>query len=174
MNDLSTLTAQPRPMTVDGETYMVYPLDMDGWGAIQAWLDAQRPDPFDVVKKAIEKGGFTLQQQQYMISQALDKAMETKPLLGSVEADALLMSIPGYTQVLYQSIRKGRPDFTEADASELASKLTATDFANVNMSTNLDLMASDPKAESPTTEKSGKASRNRRRNRKTGGRSSTS
>lgn len=173
MNDLRTLTAQPRPLTVDGETYMVHPLDMDGWGAIQAWLDAQRPDPFEIVKKAIEKGGFTMQQQQYMISQAIEKAMEPKPLLGSVEADALLMSIPGYTQVLYQSIRKGRPDFTEADASALAAKLTAADFANVTISTNLDLMASDPKAESPTTEKAGN-SRSRRRERRTGGKSTTS
>lgn len=166
MNDLRTLTAQPRPLVVDGETYMVHPLDMNGWGAIQAWLDAQRPDPFDIVKKAIDKGGFTVAQQQYMIKEAIDKAMEPKPLLGSVEADAILLSIPGYTQVLYQSIHKGRPDFTEADAAELAAKLTATDFANVNMSTNLDLMATDPKAESPSPEArttGSAASRKRRR-----------
>lgn len=170
MNDLRTLTAQPRPMTVDGETYMVHPLDMNGWGAIQAWLDAQRPDPFEVVKAAIAKGGWSFAQEQYMIQQAIEKSMETKPLLGSVEADALLLSIPGYTQILYQSIRKGRPEFTEQDAADLAAKLTAADFANVNLSTNLDLMASDPKAEAPTTKTSGSAqSRRRKRAKRTGG-----
>ena len=104
--------------------------------------------------------------------------MQPPPLLGSVEADALLMSIPGYTQILYQSIRKGRPEFTEADAAELASKLTAVDFANVNLSTDLNLMISDPKADPPTTTTratSGSAESRRRkgRNRKTGGRSTT-
>lgn len=180
MNDLKTLTARPQPVTVDGEAYMVHPLDVDDWGEVQAWLDRQHADPFDAVKAAIAKGGFSMTIQQYMIDKALEKSMKPKCRLGSVEADELLTSMEGYAWILYLAIRKGRPEFTEKDALALAAKLAAVDMTQVGHVTTMNMMVSDPKDEplnvKPPLNKSGSAaSRRRPRNpTATGGRSSTS
>lgn len=180
MNDLKTLTAQPQPLTVDGETYMVHPFTVDDWGALQAWVDRQHPDPFDVVRDAINKGGFSQAIQKQMIKDALDKATGPKNLIGSVEADTLLMSMEGYTQVLFLSIRKGRPGFTEKDAGELAVKLTTTDMTKLGHLSTMDMLVSDPKSEPlnvvPPSKTSGSAASRRRPKpqRPTGGNSSTS
>jgi hypothetical protein len=178
MSELTTLTAQPRPMTVDGETYMVHPFTLDDWGELQAWLDRQHPDPFEIVKAAIAKGGFTVAQQQFMIKEALEKAARPKCKIGTVEADELTMSMEGMRQVLYLSIRKGRPGFTEADAAELAVKLTNVDVANLAQSSTLDMLISDPKSEPPGVKPPSKtsgpaASARRRPERSPGGPSST-
>jgi hypothetical protein len=179
MNDLRTLTAQPQPLTVDGETYWIHPLDVNDLGALQAWIDRQHADPFDVVKAVIDKGGFTVTMQQYMIAEALRESIKPKARLGSAEADELLLSMEGSRQVLYLSIRKGRPDFTEAAAAELAAKLTTTDVAKLNHLSTLDMVASDPKGEplniKPPSKSSGSAAsrRQRRAAKKTGGSSST-
>jgi hypothetical protein len=166
MNDLKILTAQPQPLAIDGETYMVHPLTIEDWGALQAWVDRQFVDPFDVVAKAIEKGKFTVAQQQYMLSEALKESIKPKAPLGSIEADALLMSMDGYTQVLYLSIRKGRPGFTEKDARNLALKLSAADATKLGQVSTLNLVASDPKDEplnvTPPARKSGSAASLRR------------
>lgn len=172
MNDLKTLTAQPQPIVVDGETYMAHPLSMDDWGAIQAWLDAQHASPFEVVKAAIAKGGFSIAQQQYMLDKAIEKATKPTCRIGTFEADELLTSMQGYAQILYLSIRKGRPEFTEKDAAELAMKLAAVDMAQVGQATNLNMMVSDPKDEplnvKPPLKKSGSAASGSRRRSKKG------
>lgn len=179
MSELTTLTAQPSPMTIDGETYMVHPFDMNDWGELQAWVDRQHPDPFEIVKAAIAKGGFTFAQQQFMLKEALEKASKPKCKIGTVEADELTMSMEGMRQVLFLSIRKGRPGFTEADAADLSTKLSMVDVANLAQSSTLDMLVSDPKSEpldiKPPSKTSGPAaSAKRRRRRNPGGRSTTS
>jgi hypothetical protein len=167
MNDLKTLTAQPSPVVIDGETYVVHPLSMDDWGALQAWLDEQHANPFEVVKAAIAGGGFTVVQQQYMLDKALERAMKPRCKIGSLEADELLTSMEGYAQVLYLSVRKGRPDFTKADALELAAKLAAVDMTQVGHASTMNMMVSDPKDEplnvTPPSKRSGSAASGRRR-----------
>lgn len=147
MNDLKTLTAQPQPLIVDGETYMVHPFDMNDWGALQAWIDKQHADPFDIVSAAIKKGEFTITMQQYMIDKAMEKAMKPRCPLGSPEADELVMSMAGQKQLLYLSIRKGRPDFTEEQAGDLVVKLTAVDTAKLGQLSTINMVVSDPKDE---------------------------
>lgn len=174
MNDLKTLTAAPSPVVIDGETYMVHPLDMKDWGAIEAWLNAQFGNPFEAVKDAIAMGGFTIAQQQYMMDKAIEKSMRPKCRIGSAEADAILTSMAGYAQVLYHCIRKGRPDFTEADAMELAAKLATVDMAQVGHASTMNMVVQDPKDEplnvTPPLKKSGSAaSRRRRKSIATGG-----
>lgn len=175
VNDLKILTAQPQPIVLGDETYMAHPLTVDDWGEVQAWLDAQHKNPFTVVKAAIAEGGFSMAIQQYMINQALDRATKPTCRIGSPEADELLTSMQGYAQILYISIRKGRPEFTVKDAAELAMKLTAIDMVEIGQATTLNMMASDPKDEpldvKPPLKKSGPAaSRSRTRAaKKTGG-----
>lgn len=174
MNDLKTMTAAPSPVVVDGETYMVHPLTMKDWGAIQSWLDAQYANPFEVVKSAIALGGFTVEQQKHMMNRALEEAMKPKCKIGSLEADELLTSMEGYAQVLYHCVRKGRPEFTEDDALELAAKLAAVDMTQVGHVSTMNMVVQDPKDEplnvTPPLKKSGSAaSRRRRKSTGTGG-----
>lgn len=172
MNDLKTLTAAPSPVTIDGETYMVHPLTVKDWGDLQSWLDAQRKNPFEAVKEAIALGGFTFEQQKHMLNQALVEATKPKCKIGSIEADELLTSMEGYAQVLYLSVRKGRPGFTEADSLELAAKLAAVDMTQVGHVTTMNMMVQDPKDEplnvTPPLKKSGSAASQRRRKKSTG------
>lgn len=172
MNDLKTLTAQPSPMTVDGETYLTHPLTIEDWGALQAWLDRQHPNPLELVKETIAKGGFNRAQEQYLLEKALEKASKPRTQLGSPEADQLLMSVPGWTQVLYLSIKKGRPGFTEQDAALLAAKLSFVDVAQMARNTTLDMVASDPKDEPLTIlpkKTNGSAASRKRKRREIGG-----
>lgn len=145
MNNIATLTAQPQTLSVDGKEYKVYPLTFADLGELQTWIDSQFPDPFEVVSKAMKSGNFNYAQQQYMLSQAIDKATRPKHLLGTPEADELLMSIEGCKKTLVLSIRRGDESFTDEDADNLFAKLTEADIAKINFATNLDMVASDPK-----------------------------
>ncbi len=177
MNDISTLSAQPQTLSVDGKEYKVYPLTLADLGELQVWIDSQFPDPFEVVSKAMKSGHFNVAQQQYLMNQAMEKATRPKHLLGTMEADELLLSAEGYKQVLIVSIRKGDPSFTASDAEELFKKMTQADVAKLERVTNLDMVATDPKDMPlnivPPSKENGSAisRRQRRANRGTGGHS---
>jgi len=145
MNNIATLTAQPQTLAVDGKEYKVYPLTFADLGELQTWVDSQFPDPFAVVSKAMKSGEFNYAQQQYMLSQAIEKATRPKHLLGTPEADELLMSIEGCKKTLVLSIRRGDPTFTEDDADRLFAKMTEADIAKLNIAMNLDMVTNDPK-----------------------------
>lgn len=145
MNNLATLTGQPQTLRVDGEEYQVYPLTFADLGKLQKWIDDQFPDPFEVVSKAIKSGNFNYAQQQFMLDKAIDKATKPKHLIGSPEADELLLSAEGYKQVLIHSIRKGDPGFSDEDARSLFEKMTQADVMKLQSASNLDLVANDPK-----------------------------
>lgn len=146
MNNLASLTAQPRPLKIGDIEYMAHPLTMDDLGALQAWIDRQRPDPFDVVNAAIAKGNYSMAQQQFLLKAALEESRKPRMLIGSSEADELIGSVEGIKHVLYLSIKKSRPDFTEADADILFSSLTSVDIAKTYNVTGLDLVVNDPKS----------------------------
>jgi hypothetical protein len=180
MDNLATLTGQPRTMTVDGQDYKVHPLDLGDFGALQAWVDDQFPNPFAEVKKAFALGGFNFEQQKYMLDLAMEKASKPRHLIGTPEADELLMSVEGYKRVLFLSIRKGDPSFTEADAEQLFAKMTFVDIAQLGQATDLDMVTSDPKGdalnETPLDVKSGSAGNRRQRlaaRKRSGGNSTT-
>lgn len=178
MNDITTLTAQPQILKVDGKEYKVYPLTLADLGELQTWVDSQFPDPFEVASKAMKSGNFNVAQQQYLMNQAMEKATRPKRLLGTMEADELLLSAEGYKQVLIISIRKGDPSFTESDAEALFKNMTQADVARFEHVTNLDMVATDPKDMPlnivPPSKENGSAisRRQRRANRGTGGISS--
>jgi hypothetical protein len=179
MNNIATLTAQPQSLVVDGKEYKVYPLTFADLGELQTWIDSQFPDPFEVVSKAMKSGNFNYAQQQYMLSQAIEKATRPKHLLGTPEADELLMSMEGAKKTLTLSIRRGNPAFTDEEADKLFSKLTEADVAKIAVATNLDMVVTDPKEQSlnvlPPPRPNGSAtSRKQRRasRRGTGGNSS--
>ena len=144
MNDLSTLTMQPKTLTVDGREYKVHPLTLGDFGALQAWVDSQIPDPCLAAKKAINSGGLNMAQQQCFIREALQLASR-RHLIGTPEADALIRSVEGMKYTLYLSIRKGDPAFTEKDAEAMFAKMDFMDMASFGQASTLDMVVGDPK-----------------------------
>lgn len=180
MDDLATLTMQPRTLTVNGRDYKIHPLDLGDFGKLQEWIDTQFPSPFIAVKEAFAMGGFTFAQQQFMLEKAIEKAARPRHLIGTPEADELLTSVEGYKQVLFLSIRKGDPSFSEADAEKLFADMTFVDIAQLGQASNLDMVATDPKEDEPNATPlaaasgSAKNRRARRADRKrSGGKSTT-
>lgn len=146
MSDLSRLTKQPKPFTHGGKVYQMHPLEIDDFGRLQAWVDSQRPDPFAEVAKQIGIGRFTVAQEKHLIEAAVKVSIEPKPKIGTPEADAILVSLAGVKQFFYLSVRKGDPDFTEAEAAEVVDQLNAAELNQVLTLTTVDKVASDPKS----------------------------
>lgn len=164
MNDLASLTGQSvRSLRVDGQAYDLHPLTLDDYGRLQAWVDRQFPDPFEIVSAQIERGRlvvaddgtesrvpYPLAQQQYLLKLALETSSQGRRLLGTPEADQKVQAVEGIQEMMTLSIRKGRPEFTTADAKALYSKLTVAQIARIFSATNADLVLSDPKAPATT------------------------
>lgn len=148
IKSLARLTGQPTTLEVDGERYDVHPLSFGDLGSLQAWIDGRRADPFATLAAQLGTGRFSVAQEKHMMALALEQATRPGPPLGTPEADAMLNTLEGYAEVLYLTIRKGRPGFTREDASRLLAALGEGRLGQVRRTTDLDLV-SDPKAPTP-------------------------
>ena len=145
MNDLATLTGAPAHVEAGGESHDIHPLTLDDLGQLQAWVDAQRPDPFEVVSRQLAAGKWSLEQQKHLLACAVHEASQPKPRLGTPEAAALLNTITGRAEQLYMAIRKGEPDFSRKQALEFYEKLNAAEVARALSAAEAEL-ATAPKA----------------------------
>jgi hypothetical protein len=147
MNGISSLTRQPRPLKVAGldETYLLHPLTIDDVGRLQGWIDAQFPDPFAVAQRAIDRGNYTVLQQQYLLKLAMESATQPGHPIGTPEADHLLQSMEGFKELLKLSIRKGKPEFSDEDAQRLFMHCGLADLQAVYAATEVEIVMGDPK-----------------------------
>jgi hypothetical protein len=127
--DLATLTNQPRPLTIAGRTYQVYPLTLADLGALQKWVDGQFPDPLDALRGKLD--GFSPEHQRFLLKDAAEAARKPKPQLGTPEADEMLERVDGLAELLYLGIRRGDAAFTREDAAALCGGLTPADVGAV-------------------------------------------
>jgi len=166
MNDLGSLTAQPTRLSLGGEAFDLHPLTIADFGRLQAWVDAQFPNPFDVVGAQISRGRvvenadgttsrvpFTVEQERYLYRLAGEMAVNTRRLIGTPEGDSVLRSLAGVLEQLYLSISKGDPTFTRERAAALVENLSLVEINRVMSATTVDLVAGepDPKARPGTT-----------------------
>ncbi len=165
MNDLATLTSQPVPLRVEvkdvtgkptGEVleYLIHPFVISDFGVMQSWIDRQFPDPFDnargVIAKALEDGKpFNVAQEQFLLRTASELAIRSRRLIGTPDADVLMMSLEGALQVIELSIRKGDPTFDKDKARRLYDNMTSADFVKLYQYTQVQYVVSDPKASQP-------------------------
>jgi hypothetical protein len=122
MNDPATLTGQPKPVTAGDETRLIYPLDAEGIGKLQAWVDAQFPNPFEVLDRELRDRAYNTAQQQFLMRTAMELSVRGRRLIGTPEADALINSAAGTKYMLFLAISRGDPAFTEADAQRFYEK----------------------------------------------------
>lgn len=160
-HSLADLTSQPITLRVavkddDGnpttETleYLVHPLDFSDIGALQRWIDQQFPDPYESAWEAIrrqESNGkpFNVAQQQFILKNAAELALRPANLIGTPEADRLLLSTEGLRQIILAGIRKGDPSFDEEKADRLLRSMTSMDIAKAYAATQMNMVVSDPK-----------------------------
>lgn len=147
MNDLATLNGKGQTITADGREYRCLPLTLDDHGDLQAWIDTQQLDPFEVVSHQIESRAIPIEVQKFLYRSALELSTRNRVLIGSPEANALLDSAAGEREILYLSIRKGDPTFTRAQAAEVYTQLR--EAARLKALGAADVMrgeADDPKA----------------------------
>ena len=148
-----------RTIQVAGEKYQIHPLSIDDMMVdMQAWLDTQFPDPFDVVGRQIDAGRIVVDHeghegrepypmavQQFMIRTALETSAKGRPRFGTPDADEMCQTAAGVAEMMFLSIRKGRPDFTRDQARDLYRELTLPQVTAVFAGTNADQVMSDPK-----------------------------
>jgi hypothetical protein len=147
-DSLAALTAQPKPLTIKGRTYNLYPFTLKDLGALEAWAQAQFPDPFVVAQRAMDN--FNVAQQKLLLATALELASKMKPKLGTPEVDGLIQSIDGIKHVLYLSISKGDPNFTTEDAEAIFDDLGVAEIAKVFAATDVAKVVGSPKDEALT------------------------
>ena len=161
MNSLADLTSAPVRLRVarkdeqgqpTGEVveYWIHPLTFADHGALQRWVDEQFPDPFEAAWMAIQrqrdKGQpFNVAQEQFLLKTAAELAIRPRHLIGTPEADALLMSTEGLKRIILEGIRKGDPSFDLAAADRLVRDLSQLDLLRAYAATQMDLIMSDPK-----------------------------
>lgn len=145
-NNLADLTAQPKPLRVGDDTFLLHPLDVGDFGALQAWIDAQQPDPFAVYDRVASR--YPIAQQRALFDKAMELAARPGPKLGTAEADGFLQSLEGAREILYLSIRKGDPSFSRARAEEVFKRLGVAGVARALALSHADQLmgADDPKA----------------------------
>lgn len=145
MNDLATLTLQPRPITVGGKTYLIHPFTVGDLGKLQAWVDTQFGNPLAIAADNMEH--FTVPQQKHLMAVAIEQASKPKPKIGSEEADALCRSLVGLKQSLFIGISKGDPAFKVEEVDALFDALSPEQLGEAFSATQVDKVLSDPKAE---------------------------
>jgi hypothetical protein len=165
MNSISALSGQPRPLSVGGQTYQLYPLTLEDLGQLQGWVDSHFPDPFATVQAAIANGNFNVTQQQFLLKLAVDASVRPRNLIGTPAADQLLQSVEGIKRLLVLSIRKGRPDFSDDDAAQLCQQLGLGDVQAAFAVTGVSAVMADPKEPRTTPRPSGSSTSRRRRKR---------
>jgi hypothetical protein len=152
MNDPAspaTLSNQPRPLTIDGVTYLVHPLTLDDFGKLQAWVQEQFPDPLQVAADRLDL--FPVPVQKHLVAMAIEQASKPRPRLGQPEADALVRSMDGTLELMRIAIAKGDPSFTRDKARALYARMNLAHLSMLYASTGADVVLSDPKAETTKT-----------------------
>jgi hypothetical protein len=169
MNSLPDLAGKPRPLTVrvngEARVYDVHPLTVDDIASLQGWVDAQYPDPFAAASAAMAKFDFTVEQQKYILSTAMQQATRRNPI-GTPEADRVLFGFEGSLQLMKLSIRKGRPDFSDEEAAEIRHWMTLADLQALEHYTGAELLRHDEKKAEKTSAASGNSTSRARRSRK--------
>lgn len=190
IDDIASLAAVPRTVTLGGERHQVTPLSIHDLGTLQDWVDQQFPNPYDVANREIERGrasvddagnpcrvAYSVPMQQFLLRVAAEQAERGQRKIGTPEADSKLHTVEGMKQLLLISLRKTRPEFSAEDADRLFRAMTVADVAQLVAITNLEMVTSDPKAPTPSGPETPATKPNRKERRKrarsTGGSSTT-
>lgn len=143
---------KPKVLKIGDQCYELYPLKLDDFAELQAWINSQYRSPLDIVREDFAKAPdyWNMTRQEFALRTAIEKATAGAPRIGSPAADALLLTHDGQAVQLYLSIRKGKPEFTLDDARKLVVDNAAGMHTEILSATNADMVMHDPKGPRPT------------------------
>jgi len=128
---IDTLTAAPMTIDIGGRPLRIAPLTLADLGMLQAWVNAQLPDPVAIARRLAE--GFPPEVQSEVLREAYRDARESKrsAALGTLEADAILGTTDGLAEVLALGLRKHQPEMARGDVAKLLDVLAPGDLDRI-------------------------------------------
>lgn len=143
--------------------HTAYPLTLEDLQQLEPWIQSQMPDPFAVARKAIAEGDYTVMQQQFLMDKAMVRATDAPPKVGTPEGDRILGSLEGVKKMLVLSIRKGRPEFSDDEASKLFSSMSMAETMRLHESIIPTVLPAAAEQAEPGPQPAAGGSRKRRR-----------
>lgn len=109
---IDTLTAAPRTIELGGRQLRLAPLTHGDLGVLQAWIHSQLPDPVALARRLAE--GMPEAVQEKILNRAFDQVMGARKthMLGTAEADGIIATMDGFTQILALMCRAYHPEMT--------------------------------------------------------------
>lgn len=131
MGEFSEATDQPVPFEFEGVTYGIHPMTLKDFGFIESWLDdqvnRQVPGAYDGLKELLP--GLPIPSQQFLLREIAQQAGRRKTCpIASPEADALLSSYAGATELFHVRVRRGDPTMTREKAAEIVGRFSQDDL----------------------------------------------
>ena len=146
-DDLTIAAATPRTVKIGGEEFRLHFLTHADIASLQAWINSQFRDPFEIASEQIAEhsGRWTVAQQQYLLAQAMKEAVIGPPKIGTPKASELLVSQEGQIEIFYLSVVKGDPSFTRERARDVVIDFNSAEQSAVFAASGADMVADDPK-----------------------------
>jgi hypothetical protein len=126
VDDLATLTAASRRITLDDVDYQVPRLTPRMAGRLQAWVKEQIPNPRTEAREHMQGQSDVV--AMHIWDLAVEEARDWPPSLDSPEANALLMSPEGQAVFLLTIFGPSIAGFDLARAERIADRITLEDF----------------------------------------------
>jgi hypothetical protein len=113
------LTAQPRTIELGGRTLKISPLTIDDFGALQAWIYSQLPDPITSARRMAEGLPPTALGELFREAAREERASRLAHRIGTAGAGEMLQGLLGVVELLYLTARRHHPDLTRDELPAL-------------------------------------------------------
>lgn len=131
MSELAEFTAAPWERTIAGKTWRFSPLTLGDWAVLERRLLESRPDPLAIARRHLE--GLSSDARRELFEAALvESTRRRRATLAELLdfADSPL----GLALSVWLALRRGHPDLTETQASELLDRMAAEELAELECS----------------------------------------
>lgn len=136
--DLAVATGQPEEITLAcGETILVRPMEMQEWGALQAWFKRRCPSPVTRALYAIQQAHQAGERispdvQQMLLDHAQTQAISWPPRILSPDWLAILDGVEGaLAECLYAILSRANPIVSRERCEDIAKQLKPEDLGEI-------------------------------------------
>lgn len=134
---------RPKTLEVDGTEYQLYGLDLNDLADFEMYANTLLVGQFEGLWRSLAPLALNIEHLKYVTQLAADRTMKYFEF-GSPELNQMMLALVGQRELLYLSVRHGKPEFTRADAAKLFGRMTRPQAERVLLLTGL---FTDDKAE---------------------------
>lgn len=128
MSRLTDIIPMPRPVTLAGRGFDVWPARLIDLAELQSWIDRKYDDPLPPAWEAIYGDEPLRGEDRDNILRSALKAPES-PAWDEPEGYQLAGTLEGVAYTLYLGLRRGQPDIAVSDCVTLATTITMGEYA---------------------------------------------